>query len=279
MAQHHRPCPAYLDVCIRITLPSEHILTCVRLALSGKPIQLDPANEATETSAPTSRSASPSSQHLLKQGTGPGGRTSRRARKSAQNLAPSSTAQKLKLNGSAGGKDNAKRMRKWDADGMVDEEDDTRLDFSAPSDASPSYIETSGGGVVDAAQHESAGKRTSDGDFILRDLDEEVHSILSSADSRKAHGAVASGITGSTLGGLGSLFRNIVGGKTLTKADLDKPIKGLEEHLIKKNVAPEAASKLCEGVEQSLIGAKTGSFQSKLSQMPFNAKEMILTNE
>jgi signal recognition particle receptor subunit alpha len=49
----------------------------------------------------------------------------------------------------------------------------------------------------------------------------------------------------------------------LTKEDLEKAMKGMEEHLLKKNVAREAALRLCEGVEKELIGVKTGSFESK----------------
>jgi signal recognition particle receptor subunit alpha len=48
----------------------------------------------------------------------------------------------------------------------------------------------------------------------------------------------------------------------LTKADLDKAMKGMEYHLLKKNVAREAAVRLCEGVERELIGVKTGNFES-----------------
>ena len=39
----------------------------------------------------------------------------------------------------------------------------------------------------------------------------------------------------------------------------------MEEHLLKKNVAREAAVRLCEGVERELIGVKTASFESKLT--------------
>jgi hypothetical protein len=72
---------------------------------------------------------------------------------------------------------------------------------------------------------------------------------------------------GAGLGTLSSLFRNVVGGKTLTKRDLEKPMKAMEEHLMKKNVAHEAAVALCEGVEKALIGQTTGSFQSKPKKM------------
>jgi signal recognition particle receptor subunit alpha len=65
------------------------------------------------------------------------------------------------------------------------------------------------------------------------------------------------------LSAIGGLFRNVVGGKTLTKEDLDKAMKGMEDHLLRKNVAREAAIRLCEGVERELIGVKTGNFESR----------------
>ncbi|PBP28297.1 SRP54-type protein [Diplocarpon rosae] len=85
-----------------------------------------------------------------------------------------------------------------------------------------------------------------------------------SADAKKAEHttAAATGIVGSSLSAIGGLFRNVVGGKTLTKEDLDKAMKGMEDHLLRKNVAREAAIRLCEGVERELIGVKTGNFES-----------------
>lgn len=97
----------------------------------------------------------------------------------------------------------------------------------------------------------------------MKDLDDQVNSILASADAKKGDASTSSGIFGSSLSAIGGLFRNVVGGKTLTKEDLDKAMKGMEDHLLKKNVAREAAVRLCEGVERELIGVKTGSFESK----------------
>lgn len=101
-------------------------------------------------------------------------------------------------------------------------------------------------------------------DFVLKDLDNEVHSILQGANAKKAEEkAPAGGLVGTGLSAISGLFRNVVGGKVLTKADLEKPMKGMQEHLLNKNVAQEAAVRLCEGVERELIGVKTGSFESE----------------
>lgn len=110
----------------------------------------------------------------------------------------------------------------------------------------------------------SWGSRTGKGQFVLKDLDDQVNSILATADAKKADSTAAStGIVGSGINAIGGFFRNVVGGKTLTKEDLDKAMKGMEDHLLRKNVAREAAVRLCEGVERELIGTKTGNFESE----------------
>ena len=163
----------------------------------------------------------------------------------------------------------SKKMRRWDADGLADDDDEVPLDYSAAP------INSIGNGEVDddtrsrtieTIPQESWGRRTGKGEFILRDLDDEVHSILQGADAKHPKKGTPSGVVGSSLGVIGGLFRNVIGGKVLTKEDLEKPMKGMEDHLLKKNVAREAAVRLCEGVERELIGVKTGSFESKLLQ-------------
>ena len=164
----------------------------------------------------------------------------------------------------------AKKMRRWDAEGMADEEDGVVLDYSA---ASTDGTETTNAGSIagtgaDVMNPASFGTRTGTGQFILKDLDNEVHSILQGANAKKTQSSSsASGVVGSSLGAISGLFRNVIGGKILIKEDLDKSMKGMEEHLLKKNVAREAAVRLCEGVERELIGVKTGSFESMLGRL------------
>ncbi len=205
----------------------------------------------------TSRPSTPAN-HILKGKAGPGGKGSRRARKAANtpwgaSSGDDSDAKKGRAARSAG----PKKGRKWDADGMADEDSDIPLDYSAPADGAKSD-------AMEEIDSASWGTKTGKGQFVLKDLDDKVNSILASADAKKADTASASsGIVGSSLSAIGGLFRNVVGGKTLTKVDLDKAIKGMEDHLLKKNVAREAAIRLCEGVERELIGVKTGNFESK----------------
>ena len=165
-------------------------------------------------------------------------------------------------------KDNGKKMRRWDADGLADEEDGAVLDYSAQSPEETSVVKSGNIIGVDPIDSQSAGTRTGKGQFVLKDLDSEVHSILDGAGEKKAQPSSSkSGVLGSSLGAISGLFRNVIGGKTLTKDDLAKPMRGMEEHLLNKNVAREAAVRLCEGVERELIGVKTGSFESKGAQL------------
>ena len=139
------------------------------------------------------------------------------------------------------------------------------MDYSATADGATSKQEASERtGAVEEVDQATWGSKTGKGQFVLKDLDDQVNSMLASVDMKKGDSAAAhTGIVGSSLSAVGGLFRNVVGGKTLTKEDLDKAMKGMEDHLLKKNVAREAAVRLCEGVERELIGVKTGSFESK----------------
>ena len=162
------------------------------------------------------------------------------------------------------GKAKGKQLRRWDADGMADEDGEVPLDYSATSDTDSRPVSSASAEPADMV---ASGTRTSKGQYILKDLDDEVHSILQNANQKKEESASSkpTGVVGSSLGAISGLFRNVIGGKVLTKQELEKPMKGMEDLLLKKNVAREAAVRLCEGVERELIGKKTGSFESTLS--------------
>ncbi|PGH11773.1 hypothetical protein AJ79_04674 [Helicocarpus griseus UAMH5409] len=217
------------------------------------------SNESSPSQTPeTSRPVTPN--HILTGKTGPGGRSSRRARKAANanaNVSSGEDSMKKAKNAKSG----AKKMRKWNAEGFADEDDDEILDYSAPN-VNGSEPEATATPALEAVDQDSWGTKTKKGQFVLKDLGDEVHSILENADAAKSKAGTSNGIVGSSLGAISGLFRNFVGGKVLTKADLEKPLKAMEEHLLKKNVAREAAVRLCDAVEQELIGKRTGSFQS-----------------
>jgi len=202
----------------------------------------------------TSRSPAPAS-HILTGKGGPAGRVSRRARKAANSSANTSSGDEKVRKGK--GSKGEKKKRRWDADGLADEDDGEVLDYSAPAGGEEAPTT-----AVDEVSQDSMGRRTGKGQFVLKDLGEEVHSILDNADNEKSKSTHSSGFVGSGFSAIGSMLRNVVGGKVLTEADLEKPLKTMENHLLKKNVAREAAVRLCEGVERELVGKKTGNFQS-----------------
>jgi len=159
---------------------------------------------------------------------------------------------------------------------LIDDSEDQILDYSA---AANTDSEAEGNGPIpEAIERDSWGVKTRQGEFVLKDLDEEMDSILASAKAKEAASSVspAGGLVGSGLGALSGLFRNVVGGKTLAKEDLVKPMKGMEDHLINRNVALEAAVRLCEAVERDLVGTKTASFQS-IDTTIHSAMERALT--
>ncbi|KAL8728728.1 MAG: hypothetical protein Q9166_005215 [cf. Caloplaca sp. 2 TL-2023] len=217
-----------------------------------------PSTDTTPISTPdTSRPSTPSNGHLLSAKPGKGG-TSRRARKatSGKPAAVDSLKDKNTI-----GKVKGKSMRRWDADGLMDEDGEAPLDYSATCDTDSRPVSSAG---IEAVDMTASGTRTTQGQYIPKELDDEVHSILQNANQKKIQSTPSNttGVVGSSLGAISGLFRNVIGGKVLTKEDLEKPMKGMEEHLLKKNVAREAAVRLCEGVEHELIGKKTGSFES-----------------
>ncbi|OAA72147.1 signal sequence receptor alpha subunit [Cordyceps fumosorosea ARSEF 2679] len=227
--------------------------------------------EASADSTPnTSRPSTPAS-NLVVAKAGPVAKMSRRARKAKHNSAPVSSGDEASRPKKAAG---GKKGRKWDADGFADEDDDVQLDYSAHD----------GGGAGKSGTVESVDSSTwgtsAKGKFVLRDLGDEVQGILATAQAEKAAASRAAsakaGILGSGVNAISGLFRNVVGGKTLTSEDLANAMKGMEEHLLRKNVAREAAVRLCEGVEKELVGTKTGTFEGKLANT-IHQPSLILT--
>lgn len=205
----------------------------------------------------TSRPTTPLNNHSISAKSPKG--LSRRAKK-ATNTSHASSGDEASRRKSKPGRSAPKAKRVWGAEGYADEDTGEKLDYSVatPNDEAENPLSDSVESV-DASVH---GARTAKGQYILKDLDDEVHSILQGVNEKKTESISSSGLVGSSLGAISGLFRNVIGGKVLTKADLDKPMKGMEEHLLNKNVAREAALRLCEAVERELIGVKTGSFES-----------------
>lgn len=222
--------------------------------------------ESTPIATPdTSRPASPAVSHLLTAKQRHGSRRSRKAANTVvNNSAPASSGDESSASVRKD-KIKTKKARKWDASGIADEEDDTVLDYSQAGNAQKDLGSST---ALEGVTQASMGTRTGKGEFVLKDLDDEIDNIMAASTAKKAAAAESTGSSGLVNSGIGvisGLFRNVVGGKTLTKEDLAKPLKGMEDHLLKKNVAREAAVRLCESVEQDLVGKKTESFTGTIA--------------
>ncbi|KAF2712018.1 P-loop containing nucleoside triphosphate hydrolase protein, partial [Pleomassaria siparia CBS 279.74] len=222
----------------------------------------DTSADSTPVPTPdTSRPNTPAQNHLLTGKARPGAKLSRRDRKKATagNSAPASSGDEASARRKGGAKSATKKNRTWGEFGAEEEDPSVILDYSR-SDLGDEATEAE---ALEEIKQETWGRKTNKGQFVLKDLDEEMDEIIAAQNAKKQKEtsvAPSSGLVGSSLGAIGGLFKNIVGGKTLTKEDLAKSLKGMEEHLLKKNVAREAAVRLCESVERDLIGLKTGSF-------------------
>jgi signal recognition particle receptor subunit alpha len=211
----------------------------------------------------TSRPTTPAQSHLMtgKARPGLGTKLSRRDRKkaSAGNSAPASSGDEASVKRK--GKSAIKKNRVWGEFGADEEDPSMVLDYSQ----SDLRDETSEVEALEEIKQETWGRKTGKGQFVLKDLDMEMDAIISQQNAKKesSTGTASSGLVGSSLGAIGGLFSNFVGGKTLTKEELAKPLKGMQDHLLKKNVAQEAAVRLCESVERDLVGLKTSSFTSQ----------------
>lgn len=229
-----------------------------------------PSSSATSTNATpiatpdSSRPTTPLAGHLLSAKSVPKG-ASRRARKAVANTYASSGDEDPRRKAKQS-KASVKKGRKWDADGMADEDDGATLDYSAATPNENEVEDPLSRPTLDPIDSSAYGVRTRKGEYVLKDFDigEKNHSILQRSDGGGFQNAEKAGVVESSLNAISGLFRNVVGGKVLTKADLQKPMKGIEEHLLNKNIAREAAVRLCEGVERELVGVKTGSFESEL---------------
>ncbi len=231
----------------------------------------DTSADSTPVPTPdTSRPTTPAHSQLVTGKARPlGGKMSRSDKKKANafNSAPVSSGDEASTKRK--GKGSAKKGRVWGEFG-AEEEDDSVLDYSQTE-------------IRDESTHEqladinpdSWGHKTKKGEFILKDLDDEMDAIIAEQNAKKEKNTAnaPSGLVGSSLGAIGGLFRNVVGGKTLTKEDLAKPLKGMEDHLLRKNVAREAAVRLCESVERDLVGMKTPSFTS---EYPFSSRTWLI---
>ncbi|CAA7267922.1 unnamed protein product [Cyclocybe aegerita] len=158
-------------------------------------------------------------------------------------------------------KSKAKAQRKW-GDEAPTEADMASLDFSIDKPESGSGDV----GVQDLrslVDQSSLGTRNRDGLYEVKDwdfsreeddADDAIANALKPLDSKLS--------SEGSMGTLGSIFARLTGSKVLTEADLKPVLEVMKQHLMKKNVAMEISEKVCEGVGESLVGKKVGSFQT-----------------
>lgn len=159
-------------------------------------------------------------------------------------------------------KKGSKKSRKWNVDGSVLEEEeedsgDMNLDFSAKSGNGTKSSSNLSQMIGDKAEF---GTRTSTGEFLFKDLSNEMNDILTEHQSSNKSN------TTKPVESLGTksfgFLKNIIGGKRIEKADIAKVKTALSKQLIKKNVAPNVANSLLTEIEHELVGSTTKSFTS-----------------
>lgn len=82
--------------------------------------------------------------------------------------------------------------------------------------------------------------------------------------------------TSSSKGGMFSLFKSLVGSKSLTVEDMQPALDKLKDHLITKNVAADIAIKLCESVAAKLEGRVLGTFEGVASTVKTTLTESLV---
>ncbi len=144
-----------------------------------------------------------------------------------------------------------KKLRKWGADGMVEEEAGYTLDFSTEGTPQPSTPKGDGDEHAVSIDTKNFGdKDLKTGAFLVKDLNDEIDAILSSSKQKQE--------VKEPFG----FLKKFTGGKTITSEDIKSTLTELQNHLIRKNVAPEVASHLTSNVEKALVGSKTKNWTS-----------------
>ena len=148
------------------------------------------------------------------------------------------------------------------------------LDFSSekPGDNKDNVLRSSHD-LQSLVDKTSLGTRDNDGMYEVRDwefskkqnnADDDVIARALSKTSLSKDSEATEGEGGSKLPrALGNIFARLTGNKVLSEDDLKPVLDAMKQHLMKKNVAKDIAEKVCEGVEEGLVGKKVGGWQSE----------------
>ncbi|XP_014260202.1 signal recognition particle receptor subunit alpha homolog [Cimex lectularius] len=139
-----------------------------------------------------------------------------------------------------------KKPRIWDLGGSTKDLPDLERTKDKPPEsnevkADVSMVGRMVGGIKDLEVESDSGDETEE--------EEENETKLAKKTETKSRGVF-------------SLFRGLVGSKSLTKNDMLPVLEKLKDHLIGKNVASEIANKLCDSVSAKLEGKVLGTFES-----------------
>lgn len=80
----------------------------------------------------------------------------------------------------------------------------------------------------------------------------------------------------SSKGGMFSIFKGLVGSKSLTQEGMRPALDKMKDHLIAKNVAADISAKLCESVAAKLEGKVLGTFDSVASTVKATLTESLV---
>lgn len=155
-------------------------------------------------------------------------------------------------------KKKGKQATKWEMGGT--NKDAVTLDYSS--------LNGSGDATINGSMEEKHGTPSAEeqrwvGQMKggLRDLDEEESEDEEEEEEKGVQETVKSGKS-KKGSGMFSMFKNLVGSKTLTKEDLQPALEKMKEHIIGKNVAADISAKLCDSVAAKLEGKVLGTFST-----------------
>uniref|UniRef100_U5EYE4 Putative signal recognition particle receptor alpha subunit n=1 Tax=Corethrella appendiculata TaxID=1370023 RepID=U5EYE4_9DIPT len=167
------------------------------------------------------------------------------------------------------GNKNSKKPRVWDLGGT--NKDLPNLDWSKdkPEDVKSEFT----------ANNEMIGQMKG----TIKDLEvesESEYSQESDEDDENDEDSVKiprqSKTTAKASGGVFSLFRGLVGSKSLTRKDIQPALDKFKDHLIGKNVAADIAHKLCESVANKLEGKVLGTFDTVAATVKTTLTEALV---
>lgn len=153
----------------------------------------------------------------------------------------------------AAAKDKSKKPRIWDHGGKSS--DLKTLDYSgAPPEQGEEGARSEE--LLTAESRSWVGKGGGEiKDMEYSSSEDEVEEEEAPADTKQKTNK-----KGGKTGGMFSMFRGLVGSKSITAEDMAPVLDKLRDHLIAKNVAADVSQKLCDSVGARLEGRVLGSF-------------------